>query len=92
MASAAIPITFSYLSRPGPSDATARMSVRANLGDNFGREIVGEGIEDRETWDAVRGLRCDTAQGYFTSRPLPTVALAGWLSARDPRPMEAAPA
>jgi EAL domain-containing protein (putative c-di-GMP-specific phosphodiesterase class I) len=69
------------LTRDEGSAAIVRSTI--DLGHNFGLEVVAEGIEDRETWDAIRGLGCDTAQGYFISRPLPTDGFSDWLAARD---------
>jgi EAL domain-containing protein (putative c-di-GMP-specific phosphodiesterase class I) len=41
--------------------------------------IVAEGVEDQATWDALRALGCDLAQGYYISRPLSAEALTKWL-------------
>jgi EAL domain-containing protein (putative c-di-GMP-specific phosphodiesterase class I) len=43
---------------------------------------VAEGIETEEEWDFLNGLRCDVAQGYLISKPLPQQAFLAWLSAR----------
>jgi diguanylate cyclase (GGDEF)-like protein len=53
-----------------PSDA---MIVRStiDLGHNLGLAVVAEGIENEETWSALRDLGCDYAQGYFMSKPVP---------------------
>jgi diguanylate cyclase (GGDEF)-like protein/PAS domain S-box-containing protein len=69
------------VTRDEGSAAIVRSTI--DLGHNFGLEVVAEGIEDRETWDALRGLGCDTAQGYFISRPLPKDGLSDWLAARE---------
>jgi EAL domain-containing protein (putative c-di-GMP-specific phosphodiesterase class I) len=34
-------------------------------------EVVAEGIERREQWQALRRLGCRLGQGYLFSRPLP---------------------
>jgi EAL domain-containing protein (putative c-di-GMP-specific phosphodiesterase class I) len=33
--------------------------------------VVAEGVETREQADMLRRFRCDEAQGYFYSRPIP---------------------
>ena len=55
--------------------------VRAaiSLGHDLGLRIVAEGIEDAETWDRLRRLGCDVAQGYFIGRPMPASALVASL-------------
>jgi diguanylate cyclase len=51
------------------------------LGCSLGLRVIAEGVEDRATWDALRELDCDLAQGYLLSRPLPAEALGDWLAA-----------
>ena len=36
-----------------------------DLGRNLGLEVVAEGVETIETWERLRELGCNTAQGYF---------------------------
>lgn len=31
---------------------------------------VAEGVEEKEDWDALKNMRCDTAQGYFIGKPM----------------------
>ncbi len=45
-----------------------------------------EGVEDRETWDALVGLGCDTVQGYALSRPMPPEQVETWLAAHEQVP------
>ncbi len=48
----------------------------AGLAHNLGIEIVAEGVETREQLSQVCDLKCDYAQGYHFSRPIPiSVAL-----------------
>jgi diguanylate cyclase (GGDEF)-like protein len=49
------------------------------LGHNLGLKVVAEGVEDQAAWDKLKGLGCDSAQGYYMSRPLPSVEFLGWL-------------
>jgi len=50
------------------------------LAHNLGRQVVAEGIEDKDTWDMLRDLGCDLGQGYYLSKPLPPDELSRWLS------------
>lgn len=53
-----------------------------DIGHDLGLTTVAEGIEDRETLEALSGLGCDLGQGFYVSRPLPGAELAGWMQAR----------
>jgi EAL domain-containing protein (putative c-di-GMP-specific phosphodiesterase class I) len=64
-----------------PSDATIVRST-IDLGRNLGLDVVAEGVESQEAWDALRAQGCTLAQGYFISRPLPADELAGLLEER----------
>jgi diguanylate cyclase (GGDEF)-like protein/PAS domain S-box-containing protein len=41
-----------------------------DLGHHLGLEVVAEGVEDHETYQALADLGCDTIQGYYIARPL----------------------
>jgi diguanylate cyclase (GGDEF)-like protein len=49
--------------------AITRATVR--LAQSLGLRTVAEGVEDRAVLDALIDLRCDVAQGFFWSRPVP---------------------
>ena len=49
-----------------------------DLGHNLGLEIVAEGVEEEAVWQRLASLGCDTAQGYFISRPIPAAQFPGW--------------
>jgi len=63
-------------------DAKSQTIVRAciNLAHDLGLEAVAEGVEDRETWELLGTLGCDTAQGYYIAPPRPPAEVAEWLS------------
>lgn len=42
-----------------------------NIADSFDLSVVAEGVESREALLALRQLKCDYAQGYHISKPLP---------------------
>ena len=50
------------------------------LAHNLGLQVVAEGVEDADTWHALRKLGCNVAQGYHMSRPIDPQALDSWLS------------
>jgi diguanylate cyclase (GGDEF)-like protein len=71
-------------------DRRAASIVRAtiSLAHELGLTVVAEGTADRPTWDALRDLHCDVAQGYFVAKPFPAAEMTGWLKASpySPRP------
>jgi EAL domain-containing protein (putative c-di-GMP-specific phosphodiesterase class I) len=50
-----------------------------DLAHNLSLDVVAEGVEDEETMKMLIGFGCDTAQGYYFSRPVPKDDLAQWL-------------
>jgi diguanylate cyclase (GGDEF)-like protein len=64
-------------------DRRAASIVRATIGlaHELGLTVVAEGTADRATWDALRALKCDVAQGYFVAKPFPAAEMASWLKA-----------
>ena len=65
-------------------DARAASIVRAtiDLAHALGLGIVAEGVEHRVAASELATYGCDTAQGYFWSRPLPASALRTWMQDR----------
>jgi len=61
-------------------DATIVRST-IDLAHNLGYHVVAEGVETAETWELLAALRCDGAQGYYISRPLPADEFDRWLAA-----------
>lgn len=49
------------------------------LGHNLGLNVVAEGVENMETWNRLKALQCDAAQGYCLARPIPARELERWL-------------
>jgi diguanylate cyclase (GGDEF)-like protein len=70
------------------TDATDREIVRSTiqLARNLGLEAVAEGVEDEETWAAVRDLGCSLIQGYHLARPMTGDELGAFLSGYEPHP------
>jgi EAL domain-containing protein (putative c-di-GMP-specific phosphodiesterase class I) len=55
----------------GASEDEVLVRTIVRLGQRFGMETVGEGIEDATQLETLREMGCDYAQGFFLSRPLP---------------------
>jgi diguanylate cyclase len=62
----------------GGEDAVIVKST-IELGHNMGLRVVAEGVEDEQAWTLLRAQRCDSAQGYLISKPLPRGELMHWL-------------
>ncbi len=48
------------------------------LGHNLGLNVIAEGVENMETWDQLKSLHCDAAQGYCMARPITAEELERW--------------
>ena len=75
------------------SDTRNAIVVRSTieLAHNLGLRTVAEGIEDSFTFERLRGLGCELAQGFHMSKPLPASSLLNWwdthAGAPAPRPI-----
>jgi diguanylate cyclase (GGDEF)-like protein len=58
---------------------TMVVRTTVNLGHTLGLKVVAKGVENQGSWDTLKGFGCDSAQGYYMSRPLPPVELMDWL-------------
>ncbi len=84
-----IKVDRSFVSRMAtdPRDHAIVQSV-VDLARGLGMRVVAEGVEDEPTWDLLRGLGCDRAQGWYLARALPVVELTTWLEGHyDPEPV-----
>ena len=54
-----------------------------DLGRNLGLEVVAEGVETQQHWDKLVELGCNTAQGYYLSRPVAPGEFVQWLRLRE---------
>jgi diguanylate cyclase (GGDEF)-like protein/PAS domain S-box-containing protein len=59
-------------------DAVIVQSI-IDLAHNLGLKVVAEGVEDVETMNLLSEYRCDEAQGYYFSRPMPAEDVTPWL-------------
>jgi len=59
-------------------DSAIIVQSTIDLGHNLGLEVVAEGVETEAVWQRLASLGCDTAQGYFISKPIPADAFGEW--------------
>lgn len=50
-----------------------------DLAHNMGLRVVAEGVESEDILAQLIDLKCDMAQGYYISRPMPFADLLAWL-------------
>jgi diguanylate cyclase (GGDEF)-like protein len=67
----------SFLSPAGTDVVIVTSTIE--LGHSMGLKVVGEGVEEAATWNLLRGLGCDFAQGYLISPPLPAADVPGFV-------------
>lgn len=53
-----------------------------DLAHSLGLVVVAEGVEDDETWERLRDLRCDAVQGWLVAAAMPPQETTAWLRAR----------
>lgn len=58
---------------------TMVVRTTVKLGHTLGLKVIAKGVENQGSWDTLKGLGCDSAQGYYMARPLPPVELMDWL-------------
>lgn len=57
-----------------------RMIVQStiDLAHNLGLDVVAEGVETEEMYQALGELGCEEAQGYFIGKPMPVKEFLAW--------------
>ena len=58
---------------PSDPDALALTKALVSLAHSLGMKVVMEGIETEQQLNAMRGIGCDIAQGFFLGRPEPII-------------------
>jgi diguanylate cyclase (GGDEF)-like protein len=56
-----------------------------DLAHSLGLLVVAEGVEDDETWERLREMRCDAVQGWLVAAAMPPDEATNWLRARGER-------
>lgn len=49
------------------------------IAKRLGMHSVAEGVETEDDWHLLREIGCDSAQGYFIGRPMPSERLPDWI-------------
>ena len=62
-------------------DAIVHSTIQ--LCHNLGRRVVAEGVENAQTYERLRELGCDFAQGFYLARPMPSSDMAVWIERSD---------
>ncbi len=65
-----------------PNNRDDQLLVRTtlNMGHNFSKAVVAEGVEDAATLKMLKEMGCDLAQGYHIARPMPGRDFIAWLN------------
>ena len=58
---------------PQSSEAKIMVEALVDLAHNLQLGVCAEGVESREVLDFLSDIGCDSAQGFFISRPIPSV-------------------
>ncbi|WP_455207707.1 putative bifunctional diguanylate cyclase/phosphodiesterase [Kaarinaea lacus] len=55
-----------------------------DLAHNLGVEVIAEGVERQEVYDALKKMECDAVQGFFISYPLEAGKLLEFINRKHP--------
>jgi diguanylate cyclase (GGDEF)-like protein len=80
-----IKIDRSFLSAFDEPSSQAVVGTIVDLGHRLGKHVVAEGVELSESFDTLRVLGCDSAQGFWIARPMPADQLTRYLEGEPPR-------
>ncbi|MBI3898031.1 MAG: EAL domain-containing protein [Gammaproteobacteria bacterium] len=64
------------------NDSAAIVRSTVGLAHDLDLKVVAEGIESEAVWQQLAALGCDTAQGYYISKPLPADKFKDWMEQR----------
>ncbi|MGA5324261.1 putative bifunctional diguanylate cyclase/phosphodiesterase [Streptomyces seoulensis] len=67
------------------AEDAAIVRCTVDLAHSLGLVVVAEGVEDDETWEHLRDLRCDAVQGWLVAAAMPPEETTAWLKARGSR-------
>ena len=67
------------------SDTKTKMLIESmiEIGHNLDHQITAEGVETQEQFDLLKAMGCETAQGFYISKPVSPEEIAEMLAADD---------
>lgn len=78
-----IKVDKSFVKTAGQSQESRKVIKSiVDLGRSLGLSSTAEGVEDAQTLEYLREIKCDLAQGYHIARPMPGNKIAEWLLTR----------
>ncbi len=69
-----------FVARMDQADVAQLVKSIIAVGHNLGLLVIAEGVENMTTWDTLKALGCDSAQGYCLAHPLPQDELSAWMA------------
>jgi diguanylate cyclase (GGDEF)-like protein len=69
----------SFISQALSGRNAAIVASTVALAHGMGLSVVAEGVETPDAWNLLKRLRCDCAQGYLISRPMPPDAVPAFV-------------
>jgi EAL domain-containing protein (putative c-di-GMP-specific phosphodiesterase class I) len=48
------------------------------LSVSLGKEVLAEGVEDKDCLDLIKKLKIDKCQGYYYAKPMPFEQFIAW--------------
>jgi diguanylate cyclase (GGDEF)-like protein/PAS domain S-box-containing protein len=69
---------------PNNKGDMALVSAIIAMSHGLGKRVVAEGVETEAQLEFLRGLDCDSIQGYLYSRPVPIEVMKGYIGQRLP--------
>lgn len=68
---------------PQSSEAKIMVDALVELAHNLNLTVCAEGVESQQVLDYLRDIGCDSAQGFFISRPIPSKDVVAFLDAQN---------
>ena len=69
----------SFISQALSGRNAAIVATTVALAHGMGLSVVAEGVETSDAWNLLKRLRCDCAQGYLISQPMPPEAVPAFV-------------
>ncbi len=74
----------SYVSTIATDDFSREVIVAAiKLARQQGMRLVAEGVEDRQTWDIIREMGIEYAQGYYFAKPMDATNFCEYITSQQ---------